>query len=59
MKTSPQLQLFPDRLVTWETLTRNCQQSIQELLSLLLEQAQRQQLASDSETNQPQEENHV
>jgi hypothetical protein len=59
MKTSPQLQLFPDRLVTWETLTRNCQQSIQELLSLLLEQAQRQRLESDSETNQRQEENHV
>ena len=39
MKTSPQLRLFPDQLVAWETLPRNCQQSIQELLSLLLEQA--------------------
>lgn len=58
MKRPPQLQLFPDRLVTWETLTRDCQQSIQQLLSLLLEQAlQRQRY--ESETKQPGEENHV
>ena len=58
MKRPPQLQLFPDRLVTWETLTRDCQQSIQQLLSLLLEQAlQRQRYKS--ETKQPREENHV
>ena len=58
MKRPPQLQLFPDRLVTWETLTRDCQQSIQQLLSLLLEQAlQRQRF--ESETKQPGEENHV
>lgn len=58
MKTSPQLQLFPDQLVPWETLTPDCQQSIQELLSLLLEQALQRQ-RHDSETNRPQEENHV
>ena len=58
MRTSPQLQLFPDQLVTWETLPRNGQQSIRELLSLLLEQAL-QQPPYESETNQPEEENHV
>ena len=58
MKRPLQLQLFPDRLVTWETLTRDCQQSIQQLLSLLLEQAL-QRRRHESETNQPQEENHV
>jgi hypothetical protein len=58
MKSSPQLQLFPDQLVAWETLPRNCQQSIQELLSLLLEQAlPRPQHAS--ETNQHAKEDHV
>jgi len=58
MKPSSQRQLFPDRLVTWETLPRNCQQSIQELLSLLLEQAlPRQQ--PESATNSRTEENHV
>ncbi len=58
MKSSPQLQLFPDHLVTWETLPRDCQQSIQELLSRLLEQALPRQL-HESETNQLEEENHV
>jgi hypothetical protein len=58
MKTSPQLRLFPDQLVAWETLTRNCQQSLQELLSLLLEEALQRQRRK-SETNQPQERNHV
>ncbi len=58
MKPSPQRQLFPDRLVAWETLPRNCQQSIQELLSLLLEQALPQQ-RPESETNSCIEEDHV
>ena len=58
MKTSPQLRLFPDQLVAWETLPRNCQQSIQELLSRLLEQALPRQ-RHESETNQLREENHV
>jgi len=58
MRTSPQLQLFPDQLVTWETLAGNCQQSIRELLSLLLEQAIQQQ-RHDPQTNQPEEKNHV
>jgi hypothetical protein len=58
MKSSPQLQLFPDQLVAWETLPRNCQQSIQELLSLLLEQALPQP-RPESETNSCTEEDHV
>lgn len=58
MKRPPQLQLFPDRLVTWETLTWDSQQSIQQLLSLLLEQVLQRQ-RHESETNQPPEENHV
>jgi hypothetical protein len=58
MKSSPQLQLFSDQLVAWETVPRNCQQSIQELLSLLLEQALPRQ-RPESETNQLPEENHV
>jgi hypothetical protein len=58
MRTSPQLQLFPDQLVTWETLPQNCQQSIRELLSLLLEQSLQQQ-RHESQTNQPEEGNHV
>ena len=58
MRTSPQLQLFPDQLVTWETLPRNGQQSIRELLSLLLEQSL-QQPRYESETNPREEENHV
>lgn len=58
MKSSPQLQLFPDHLVAWETLPRDCQQSIQELLSLLLEQSlSRPQ--HESETNPLEEEDHV
>ena len=58
MRTSPQLQLFPDQLVTWETLERNYQQSIRELLSLLLEQALQQQ-RYEPRTEQPEEESHV
>jgi hypothetical protein len=58
MNTSPQLRLFPDQLVAWETLPRNCQQSIQELLSLLLEQAL-QRSRHESETNPQQGDNHV
>ena len=58
MKTSPQLQLFPDQLVAWETLPRDCQRSIQELLSLLLEQALPQQ-RPESETNSCTEEDQV
>ena len=58
MRTSPQLQLFPDRLVTWETLERDCQQPIREMLSLLLEQALQQQ-RHEPRTNQPEEESHV
>ena len=50
MKSSPQRQLFPDRLVAWETLPRDCEQSIQELLSRLLEQALPRQ-PPESETN--------
>jgi hypothetical protein len=58
MRTSPQLQLFPDQLVTWETLAGNCQQSIRELLSLLLEHSLQQQ-SHDPQTNQAEEETHV
>ena len=58
MKTSPQLQLFPDQLVAWETLPRDCQRSIQELLSLLLEQALPRQ-RHEPETNPLEEEHHV
>ena len=58
MRTSPQLQLFADQLVSWEVLPRNSQQSIRELLSLLLEQSL-QQPPSESETNPPEEENDV
>ena len=58
MKPSPQRQLFPDRLVAWETLPRNCQQSIQELLSLLLEQSLSRP-PHESETNPLEEEKHV
>jgi hypothetical protein len=58
MKTSPQLQLFPDQLVAWETLPRNCQQSLRELLSLLLEQALSRP-RHEPETDLPHEENHV
>ena len=58
MKSLPQLQLFSDHLVAWENLPRNCQQSIQELLSLLLEHAlPRPQ--HEPETNQLPEEHHV
>ena len=58
MKSSPQLQLFPAHLVAWETLPPDCQQSIQELLSLLLEQSlSRPQ--HESETKQLEEEKHV
>jgi hypothetical protein len=58
MKTSPQLRLFPEQLVAWEALPRDCQHSIQELLSLLLEQAISRQ-RHESETNQLREEDHV
>ncbi len=58
MRTSPQLQLFPDQLITWETLERNYQQSIRELLSLLLEQTLQQQ-RYEPRTEQPEEESHV
>ena len=58
MRTSPQLQLFPDQLMTWETLERNYQQSIRELLSLLLEQALQQQ-RHEPRTEQLEEESHV
>ena len=58
MKPSPQLQLFPDRLVAWETLPPDCQQSIQELLSLLLEQSLSRP-PHESETNPLEEEKHV
>ena len=58
MKRPPQLELFPDRLVTWETLNWDSQQSIQQLLSLLLEQVLQRQ-RHESETNQTPEENHV
>lgn len=58
MKASPQLQLFPDQLVAWETLPRDCQQSIQELLSLLLEQALPRR-PHESEPHLLEEEEHV
>ena len=40
MNTSSQLQLFADKCVAWETLPETCQQTVRELLSLLLEQTQ-------------------
>ena len=58
MKTSPQLRLFPEHLVAWETLPRDCQHLIQELLSRLLEQALSRP-RHESETNPLREENHV
>jgi hypothetical protein len=58
MKSSPQLQLLPDHLVAWETLPRDGQQSIQELLSLLLEQSLSRP-PNESETNSLEEEKHV
>ncbi len=36
--TSRQLQLFSDERVPWESLPEECQHSVQELLSLLIEQ---------------------
>jgi hypothetical protein len=53
MKTespSRQLQLFPGDLVSWETLTEECQQSVGELLSLLLEQSLQRQLQQTQTT---------
>ena len=41
---SRQLQLFPGDRVPWETLPEECQQSAQELLSLLIEEAVHRQL---------------
>lgn len=58
MRTSPQLQLFPDQFVTWEILAANGQQSIRELLSLLLEQSLPSQ-RHEPQTNQPEEETYV
>ena len=36
---SRQLVLFPDQLLTWETLSDEVQQSLNKIFSLLLEQA--------------------
>ena len=47
-----QLQLFPGDLVSWETLTEEYQQSVSELLSLLLEQAVHRQVQQTPITNQ-------
>lgn len=58
MKTSTQLRLFSEQLVAWETLPRDCQHSLHELLSRLLEQAISRQ-RHESETNQLREEDHV
>jgi hypothetical protein len=50
---SRQLQLFPDDHIPWETLPEEIQDSLQQLLSLLLEQA----VALTDPTNK--EESHV
>jgi hypothetical protein len=39
MKNDPQATLFPDEVLTWETLPDDLQQAVQEIVSLLLEQA--------------------
>jgi hypothetical protein len=54
---SRQLQLFPDDDIPWETLPEEIQDSLQQLLSLLLEQAVERQLPLTDPTNK--EESHV
>ena len=46
---SRQLILFSDQLLTWETLSDEVQQSLNELFSLLLEQALDWQTAEQKE----------
>ncbi len=55
---SRQLQLFPGDRVPWEALPEECQQSAQELLSLLIEQAIRRQLQL-TQTSDEEEDDHV
>lgn len=53
-KSQPrQLALFPAELPTWESLPQERQHALQEILSLLLEQAMRQQV--DPNIDIPQE----
>ena len=60
-----QLVLFPDEQIAWETLTEECQQSLCQLLSLLIEhvRVQRQhvhdQQHSQRNNNSSPEGNHV
>jgi hypothetical protein len=54
---SRQFQLFPDDDIPWETLPEEIQDSLQQLLSLLLEQAAERQLPLTDPTNK--EESHV
>ena len=51
MKNDPQATLFPDEVLTWETLPDDLQQAVQEILSLMLEQVL-DQLATEQPVNQ-------
>ncbi|MCH8840972.1 MAG: hypothetical protein IH831_09945 [Planctomycetes bacterium] len=55
---SRQLHLFPGDRVPWETLPEECQQSAQELLSLLIEQVVLWRLQHTQTSNEG-DENHV
>jgi hypothetical protein len=56
-RVSRQFQLFPDDDIPWETLPEEIQDSLQQLLSLLLEQAVERQPPLTDPTNK--EESHV
>ncbi len=55
---SRQLELFSVVFVSWETLPEDCQTSVQELLSLLIEQSLNHQLQR-TETTQQENNQHV
>jgi len=48
---SRQLQLFSGEQPAWETLPDDCQQSVRQLLSLLVEQVRNQQHQQSQSTN--------
>jgi len=58
---STQLSLFPDELPTWESLSQERQQALQEVLSLLLEQMLQQHTCQPTDDPQKHtvENNHV
>jgi hypothetical protein len=54
-----QLSLFPDELLSWKVLSRDRQQAIEEVLSLVLERALGQGPSEGTRDQQPQHtENH-